>query len=101
MNADGRKLSVIAFTDDGEAREVLLDNAQRLAVKMLLQQMFPGRKIPVSSVSLPLEPIAKCAVCELVLGDEYKTCETCRRDVCQLCVSERDDEVVCVECRYS
>ncbi len=58
------KMSVIAFTDDGECREVLLDDAQRLAVKMLLTQMFFGKPIPVSGTSLPLERLPNDALAE-------------------------------------
>ena len=54
VRPSSKLISVVVFTDDGKAREVLLDQAQRLAVKMLLQQMFLGRKIPVSETELPL-----------------------------------------------
>jgi len=57
MNAN---IAVIAMTDDGTAREVLLDPGQRETVKSLLMQMFEGRPIPVSETELPLEEQGAC-----------------------------------------
>ncbi len=48
---------VVAFTTDGKCRELLLDDTQRLAVHLMIREMFKGRKIPVSSEPLELEQI--------------------------------------------
>ena len=50
-------LRVVTFTEDGECRELLLDDTQRLAVHLMIREMFKGRKIPVSSEPLPLEQL--------------------------------------------
>lgn len=50
-------LRVVTFTKDGKCREVLLDDTQRLAVHLMVREMFRGRKIPVSSEPLELEQI--------------------------------------------
>lgn len=51
------RIAVIAFTDDGAAREVLLQPGERATVEELLRQMFEGRSIPVSSEELPLDSL--------------------------------------------
>ncbi len=50
-------IRVVAFTEDGKCRELLMDDTQRLAVHLMIRDMFKGRKIPVSSEPLPLESL--------------------------------------------
>jgi len=48
------KIAIVAFCDDGLAREVLLSPIERHYVQNILKDMFPDNA-PISKVELPLE----------------------------------------------
>lgn len=52
------KVAVIAMTDAGEAREVLMTEPQRARVEQLVQDIFWPRSVPTSELVLPLELVA-------------------------------------------
>ena len=52
------KVAVIALTDDGEAREVLMSEVQRARVEQVVQDIFWPLSVPTSELVLPLELVA-------------------------------------------
>lgn len=49
---------MIAPTDDGEAREVLMTEKQRARVEQVVQDVFWPESVPISELVLPLELVA-------------------------------------------
>ena len=50
-------IAVVAFFDNGETREVLLNSQHRDQVFMMLLALFAPEKIPVSAETLPMEKV--------------------------------------------